>query len=178
MPSGTALRLTRMLIVVAAGGAAVTLGFHSWKSIAAGRQMMKLLAGSADVRIVRLEVDGQRRVQVCSSPELSAYLTEAFRRPKGDGQGALYGPGASYEFTLRFATGEQYQVSGSTHANGLSLSVPEAHPSEDGWTTHEIVFDEPVPDRLKEMLKFLGAALRAVGWLSDFRRRRRPNRVE
>jgi len=113
--------------------------------------MMALLKGSSDISLTGFTIQGQQRRVVCRDSEVCRFLTACLRHSEGS---SYYG--SRYRILFDLSTGRNYDAMNSfAGENGLTLSIPEANPSEYGLSTHGVSFPEPVPDKLKQLWAFL-----------------------
>jgi hypothetical protein len=160
-----ATRRSRALPWLRIGISAITLVilgvlFRCWYiARAAEQEMLALVSGNERAAIVAFEIDGQQRLVECTDRAVCEYLTVATRQARRGkltdlGKGLKWGGAGVYTFALRFASGYTFNVVRTDpYKNGLVLSVD---PVELGWPTHEVRFPDPIPERLTQILEFLG----------------------
>lgn len=148
-------RLTALRGVVAVATiVSVSAAGALWiKQRRAGHEMLELLNGSPNVKLVGLQVEHQQRRVLCQDPAICEYFVQAMRFP-----GLPTGRGGSYLFTFEFASGRVYSAYGSAVETGYTLSIPEANPVELGWDTHMFVYPKPIPSAVDKLITFLTAS--------------------
>jgi hypothetical protein len=109
------------------------------------------------MEISEFRIELQQRVAICKDKSVCAYLAKSLRKAKR-GYGTDLSLGFSYSFTFRFVSGDEYCArEACVFDKGFSMSIPEANPPppEAGWVTHQVDFLDPIPERLREIWKFL-----------------------
>jgi len=145
------LRYFRVVFLIIAALSIAIFSYNLTTNTLAGRDMMALLKGSSDISLTGFTIQGQQRRVVCRDSEVCRFLTACLRHSEGS---SYYG--SRYRILFDLSTGRNYDAMNSfAGENGLTLSIPEANPSEYGLSTHGVSFPEPVPDKLKQLWAFL-----------------------
>ena len=109
----------------------------------------QLLSGDLNVRIERIEVDGQQRRVICTDPEVLRYLEDQFRRHE---PGHNF-TGWSYDLTLTFhGGGRQSFYTYWSDSGDFDFFIGE--PGE-GGTGHDIRLGKPRPQGVDRLVEFL-----------------------
>lgn len=156
---------SRLKIHIAASAICLALILTLWYLLdrsAGAADLDRLLAGDQSITIKKLQVEAQQRELVCSDLEVLAFFSSVFRKSETNSGGG----GTYYRFNFEFSTGRSYCVVGGFDKSGLSLSVPNAHPTEPEWPTHNFAIPAAVPSRVNEVLDFLDAPWEEVAGLS------------
>lgn len=154
---GRTLGIARILIVSVTIAGAAALAYQSRANAIAGQQMMALLSGNEQVEIVSFRVEHQQRRVICADRVVCDHVARSLRGAISDSDpGGRLRLGASYSFTFQFNSGSRYRAAEAcVFDGGFSASIPEANPFHDAVMTHEVHFQEPMPERLRQIWGFL-----------------------
>lgn len=141
------VRVAGLVISLAITVGLLKVGYDRYSG---AREILGLIDGKRDAKIVEFTAEYQRRRVVCRCPEACEFLTRTLRNA-----GRPAGMSSYHLFHFVFASGDKYSATGDWWEDGLTLSIQDAHPVEIGWDTHQFKFAQPIPSSIAKINQFL-----------------------